>query len=349
VTPTHFDVGPERNASAVTVSTQPNCAWNVNSSSPFLLPSLAGPAFGLGSGTVVILVLPNLTAFPRDGSVTVAGTVVTISQKRRVGQSDMNQDHRADLMWQNVSDGKLATWYLDGSNVRGTALLDLTAGDLNWRVVGTGDLDGDGITDLVWRHRTEGWLAVWFLGASAGPTVRNTFFLSINQVADLNWQIKGVDDIDGDGKADLIWQHETEGWIAAWLMDGAQVRTTQFLSINRVPDTDWKIAGAGDVNGDGYADLVWQHQTGGWLAVWFMRGITVVGTNFLSYNRITDLNWHIRGVGDVDADNFAEIIWQNDATGELGVWMLNGPTVINQRQLSIDRVSDLNWVVVGPG
>jgi len=344
VSPTHFDLGPERNVPSVTVITAPTCPWTVTSSSPFLLPS---PTGGFGSGTVAVLALPNLTAFPRNGTVTVAGTVVTISQRRRLGQADMDRDGRTDLLWQNVADGRLATWYLDGSNVRGTAFLDISnVSDLKWRAVGSGDLDGDGFADLVWQHQTEGWLAVWML---RGTHVFNTVFLSINQVADLNWQIKGVDDIDGDGKGDLIWQHKTEGWVAAWLMDGAQVRSTQFLSINRVPDTDWEIAGAGDVNGDGYADLVWQHKTQGSLAVWLMRGTDVLSTNFLSINRVSDLNWHIRAVGDVDADNFADIIWQNDVTGELGVWMLKGPTVTNQRLLSIDRVSDLNWLIVGPG
>jgi hypothetical protein len=80
-----------------------------------------------------------------------------------------------------------------------------------------------------------------------------------------------------------------------------------------------------------------------------MRATNVLSTNFLRVNRTTDLNWHVRGVGDVDADNHADIIWQNDVTGELGVWMLNGATVINQRSLSIGRVNDLNWRVVGPG
>jgi hypothetical protein len=200
--------------------------------------------------------------------------------------------------------------------------------------------------DLVWRHKTEGWVAVWYLVANQ---VVNTRFLSIDKVANLDWEIRAVADIDGDGKADLIWQHRTQGSLAAWLMDGEQVVATRSLSIGQIGDPNWQIVGAGDVNGDGYADLVWQHQTDGWLAVWYMRGTNVIGTEFLTVNRITDHHWHIRAVGDVDGDSHADIIWQNDATGSLGVWLLNGSSVINQRSLSVDAVSDLNWQIVGPG
>jgi hypothetical protein len=132
-------------------------------------------------------------------------------------------------------------------------------------------------------------------------------------------------------------------------MDGATVVDTRFLSIGRIPDLDWEITGVGDVDGDGYADLLWQHQTGGWLAVWGMQGTNVIRTQLLDVTRTADINWHIRGVGDVDGDNHADIIWQNDATGELGVWMLNGTEVITQRLLSVTSALAVNWRVVGPG
>ena len=344
VSPTHFDVGPDPGSIVVAVSTQPKCPWSATTLSPFI--SVANVS-GAGSGTVSIVYTLNATRFPRDGTVSVAGTIVTITQRRRVGLADVNFDGRADLLWQNSADGGLATWYLDGWNVVGTELLGISrVADLNWRVVGSGDLNGDGRADLVWQHRTGGWVAVWFL---SGKEIVGTELLSIDRVADPNWQIRGVADIDSDGRADLIWQHQTDGWIAAWLMNGSQVLSTQFLSINQVPETDWQIAGAGDANGDGYADLIWQHQTEGWLAVWFMRGTSVVGTEFLSFNRITDANWRIRGVGDVDGNNRADLLWQNDATGELGLWLLDGSFVLNQRGLSINRVDDLNWHIVGPG
>jgi hypothetical protein len=38
-----------------------------------------------------------------------------------------------------------------------------------------------------------------------------------------SWQIKGIGDFNGDGKADILWQHAATGTLAVWLMDGATI------------------------------------------------------------------------------------------------------------------------------
>jgi subtilisin len=347
VTPSWITVGPQAGTATITVTAPPNCPWSATSGSPFV--AVPNGQSRVGTGNVALSYLSNESLSSRTTTVVIADATVTIAQRGlRPVHGDINGDGRADIVWQNLADGALSTWWLDGSNVIGTYSLGgiSQVSDTNWQVVGSGDLNGDGNPDLVWQHRSEGWIAVWYL---VGNDVVSTQFLSINRVADLNWEIKGVDDIDHDGKADLIWQHRSQGWLAAWLMDGTQVMSSRFLSIGQIPDRDWEIASVGDLDGDGYADLVWQHQTGGWLAVWRLRGTDVISTQMLSVNRIADTSWHIRGVGDVDGDNHADLLWQNDETGELGVWMLNGSQVLNQRRLSTTSVSDLNWRMVGPG
>jgi FG-GAP repeat protein len=38
------------------------------------------------------------------------------------------------------------------------------------------------------------------------------------------WRIDGIGDLDGDGKADLVFRNTETGDVAAWLMNGLTVR-----------------------------------------------------------------------------------------------------------------------------
>ena len=346
VSPGWVTAGSQAGSVTIAVTAPASCPWSATTGSAFV--AVPNGLSRVGAGNVVLSYSANPSPFSRTSMVTIANTTVTIAQRGlRPVHGDISGDGRADIVLQNLTDGSLTTWWLDGWNVIGTNRPSISqVTDTNWRVVGAADLNGDGDTDLVWQHRTEGWVAAWFM---QGTNVVSTEFLSINRVPDLNWEIKGVGDINGDGKADLIWQHRTEGRLAAWLMNGAKAVSTRFLSVGQIPDLDWEIVGVGDVDADGYADLLWQHKTAGWLAVWWMRGTEVLSTELLSEPNIADSNWHVRAVGDVDGDNHADLIWQNDSTGELGVWILNGSQVVNERRLSTGNVLDSSWRIVGPG
>jgi subtilisin family serine protease len=344
VTPTRAVVGRQGGLTSFSVSTRADCAWSANRTMSDA--SFVSATSGIGSGTVVVSVTSNASVTGREIVVIIAGATVTIAQPG-LALADMSGDRKADIVWQNLATGALATWYLSGKDVTATLSLSIpSVSDLSWRVVGSGDLNGDGFADLVWQRVFDGSLAVWFMN---GAQVVSTQFLSIARVADTAWKIRAVGDTNGDGLADLIWQHESDGWLAVWYMNGPQVNATQFLSISRTADIDWEIAAAGDTNGDGKADIIWQHRTQGWLAVWYLDGVQVIGTQYLSVDRMPDTNWHIRGVGDVTADGKTDLVWQNAVTGDLGVWYLDGNTVIGQWTLSIPRVADTNWRIVGPG
>jgi hypothetical protein len=103
-----------------------------------------------------------------------------------------------------------------------------------WKIVGTGDFNGDGKSDILWQD-TSGNVAMWFMdgaqviGSAGVGTVPNV------------WSIVGTGDFDGDGKSDILW-HDTSGNVAIWFMNGVQV--TQSAGVGDVP-TVWSIQGAG--------------------------------------------------------------------------------------------------------
>jgi len=48
-------------------------------------------------------------------------------------------------------------------------------------------------------------------------------------VPDLNYQIQGVADYTGDGQADILWRHATQGHVWMWLMNGAIRSSETFI------------------------------------------------------------------------------------------------------------------------
>ena len=80
----------------------------------------------------------------------------------------------------------------------------------SWTIVGTGDFNGDGNTDLLWRD-IDGDVAIWFMNGTtlvSGPDLGNI---------PTNWTIVGTGDFNGDGYSDILWR-DTAGDVAIWYM-----------------------------------------------------------------------------------------------------------------------------------
>jgi hypothetical protein len=81
--------------------------------------------------------------------------------------------------------------------------------------------------------------------------------------------------------------------------------------------------GTGDFNGDGFADILWQNDSGE-AAIWEMNGTNVIGGGSIG-NPGPD--WHIMGTGDYNNDGKSDILWQN-SSGAVAVWEMNGTSAI---------------------
>lgn len=197
---------------------------------------------------------------------------------------------------------------------------------------------------IFWHNQATGQVLTWYLN---GTTVVDTRPLGIAGVTDTAWKLAGSGDLNGDRHPDVVWRHSTLGTLAVWFLQNNNVAYTRYLSINAVADTNWRLAGLGDMNADGYCDLVWQH-SGGKIAIWYMRAEVVQSTQYVNMEVGPNSRWQIATIGDMNRDGFADIIWQT-TDAWLAVWLQRNGTVTMPSYLSTPQMSDPNWRMVAAG
>jgi len=130
---------------------------------------------------------------------------------------------------------------------------------------------------------------------------------------------EGVADFDGNGTADVIWRHATNGTTTIKLSNGGQKTYNVGM--------DWKLAGVGDVTNDGHADLIWHHNTGPVYA-WQMNNMNIVNASIkISNGPAESTGWSLEGIGDMDNNGKNDLFWRH-TNGTASIWSMNGTTVV---------------------
>jgi hypothetical protein len=159
-----------------------------------------------------------------------------------------------------------------------------------------------------------------------------------------------MQDFDGDGHADLVWQSDTARQVTVQYYGGPQGIT--YLGYNWIYPSSaagWRVAGVADFNADGHPDLVWQADDTREVTVQYYGGSN--GVAYLGYNWVWTSpaqGWRVVAVADFNGDGHPDLVWQADGSRQITVQYYGGAqgaSYINFDWLRVDGTP--GWTVVG--
>jgi hypothetical protein len=203
-----------------------------------------------------------------------------------------------------------------------TAESDVTGAFFGYSVASAGDVNGDGYDDVIVGspYYGSGWVDVFRGGPTGLEASPSWWAWSPYGVAGFGWSVHGAGDVNGDGYDDVI--VGTRGG-EAYVYHGGPANLTvgvRWRGTSPQPGIYYgeTVAGAGDVNGDGYDDVIvgarlyanGQDAEG---AAFVYHGSANGVTSPAAWMREGNQQWawfgtSVDGAGDLNGDGFDDVI-----------------------------------------
>lgn len=257
---------------------------------------------------------------------------------------DLNKDGFDDIVAGSdggVSSGTVRIYY-GNSSQENTADLTFTSTS-GASVSGADDVNGDGYPDIVLQSAS-GVVQIYY----GGQNMDTTADVTINGVSGDGFgnTVSGVGDVNGDGFADIIAGapfYSTFTGRAYIYYGGSSMDTTVDITLTGTSNSSFgsRLSSAGDINGDGYADVLvgsygYSGDTGrayvyyGATSMDTTEDITITGTATSRLGSAVE-------VGDLNSDGLNELI-----IGAESVSTFTGSTYIYHQSYTANGTSDKN-------
>lgn len=126
-----------------------------------------------------------------------------------------------------------------------------------------------------------------------------------------------IPSFNSDRRADLVLQEERSGAVKLLMLDSNNVEWTQTIHL---AGTGYRVVATGDVDRDGFSDLILQNPSTGTAAWQPMFLSTPEGAPRPLDWQMPDKNWRLAAFCDMNGDGHADFVWQHSITRQISYW-----------------------------